>query len=39
MTDVRPHILILCPSMWPRMRSWGETQRMYYLACFLSEHG
>lgn len=39
MTDVRPHILILCPSMWPRMKSWGETQRMYYLACFLSEHG
>ncbi len=39
MTAPGPHILILCPSMWPEMRSWGETQRMYYLSNFLSDHG
>lgn len=32
-------ILIICPSMWPEMNSWGETQRMYYLANDLSLHG
>jgi len=31
--------LIICPSMWPRMNSWGETQRMYYLANDLSRNG
>lgn len=39
MSDTIPHILIICPSMWPRMNSWGETQRMYYLAGFLSRNG
>lgn len=32
-------ILIICPSMWPEMNSWGETQRMYYLANYLALHG
>lgn len=31
--------LIVCPSMWPKMNSWGETQRMYYLANDLSRNG
>lgn len=25
--------------MWPEMNSWGETQRMYYLANYLALHG
>lgn len=32
-------ILIICPSMWPNMSMWGETQRMYYLANHLGAHG
>lgn len=32
-------ILIICPSMWPEMNFWGETQRMYYLANHLSQKG
>ena len=39
MSDIHPKVLIICPSMWPRMRSWGETQRMFYLANYLSENG
>ncbi len=31
--------MIVCPSMYPQMRSWGETQRMYYLANYLEENG
>lgn len=29
-------IIIICPSMWPDMHTWGETQRMFYLANYLS---
>lgn len=29
-------ILIICPSMLPKMNFWGETQRMYYLADYLA---
>lgn len=32
-------IMIVCPSMWPNMRNWGETQRMYYLANYLAQKG
>ena len=32
-------LLIICPSMWPRVNTWGETQRMYYLANSLSQSG
>lgn len=32
-------ILIICPSMWPEMSFWGETQRMYYLANHLAQKG
>lgn len=32
-------IVIICPSMWPKMNMWGETQRMFYLANHLAEHG
>lgn len=39
MQDKENKILIICPSMWPQMNSWGETQRMYYLANYLSLHG
>lgn len=39
MQDNKNGILIICPSMWPEMNSWGETQRMYYLANDLSLHG
>ena len=39
MSDIRSKVLIICPSMWPRMKSWGETQRMFYLANYLSENG
>lgn len=39
MSDIRSKVLIICPSMWPRMSSWGETQRMFYLANYLSENG
>ena len=39
MRDKKNKILIICPSMWPKMNSWGETQRMYYLANCLAQHG
>lgn len=39
MKDPQPRLLIICPSMWPRMRTWGETQRMFYLANDLSKSG
>lgn len=39
MQDDKYKILIICPSMWPEMNSWGETQRMYYLANYLSLRG
>ncbi len=32
-------LIIICPSMWPDMNLWGETQRMYYLANYLAEWG
>ena len=32
-------IMIICPSMYPNMRNWGETQRMYYLANYLTKNG
>ena len=32
-------IVIICPSMWPKMNMWGETQRMFYLANYLAEQG
>lgn len=31
-------VLIICPSMLPKMNFWGETQRMYYLADYLAEN-
>ena len=32
-------IIIICPSMWPKMSMWGETQRMFYLANYLAGQG
>lgn len=32
-------IIIICPSMLPKMNMWGETQRMFYLANYLAEQG
>lgn len=39
MVNVIENILIVCPSMCSQIGSWGETQRMYYLANFLSQNG
>lgn len=39
MREKNNKIMIICPSMWPKMNSWGETQRMYYLSNYLSQHG
>lgn len=35
----RQKIIIICPSMWPKMSMWGETQRMFYLANYLAGQG
>lgn len=39
MQGINNRILIICPSMVPKMDSWGATQRMYYLANDFAERG
>lgn len=39
MISTSKKLLIICPSMWPQVNTWGETQRMYYLANSLSQSG
>lgn len=37
--DKRKSVLIIAPSMVPRIHSWGGSQRMYYLANTLADAG